>query len=84
MAFVLFRVFSLGIISCMIISFRSSMRNKQHTDIAHDVVWGIQPLICRLFYEYNNKGAVASGNYITGYFRYLHLTNAIFSEVRPQ
>ena len=33
----------------MIISFRSSMRNKQHTDIAHDVVLGIQAFICRLF-----------------------------------
>ena len=50
MAFVLFRVFSLGIISCMIISFRSSMRNKQHADIAHGVVLGIQAFICRLFY----------------------------------
>ena len=50
MGFVLFRVFSLGIISCMIISFRSSMRNKQHADIAHDVVLRIQAFICRLFY----------------------------------
>ena len=76
MAFVLFRVFSLGIISCMIILFRSSMRNKQHADIAHDVVLGIQAFICREYSDFywqggcrkeHKKSAVSLRPYFTKY-----------------